>query len=87
MACGPWLCSGFVERLLAGADERCMTSLVSLGVFRKGRNVQVNAGPVAGLIGEFADVLERGMDRVTILLDLLGAKTSMELSACGLETV
>lgn len=78
--------SGLVERLQAEADDRGVTPLTSLGMFWKGRKVRIKTGPFAGQVGEVTEVFGRGLDRVKILLALLGAETSLDVPSHALET-
>jgi len=77
---------GLIDKLLANADADGLTSLNALGFFQKGSRVQVKAGPFAGQVGEVTDVLDRGIDRVKILLTMLGVETSLELPTYALDT-
>ena len=71
---------------MAETDEEGVTPLTSLGMFWKGRKVRIKSGPFAGQIGEVADVLANGRDRVLVLLSMLGVQTSMQLPSYALET-
>jgi transcriptional antiterminator RfaH len=77
---------GVVEKLLAEADEQGATPLTALGMFWKGRKVRITSGPFAGQLGEVAEALARGRDRVQVLLSMLGAETSMQVPSYALET-
>lgn len=77
---------GVIEALLAETDEQGVTPLTSLGMFWKGRKVRIKSGPFAGQIGEVAEVLAKGRDRVHVLLSMLGVQTSMRLPSYVLET-
>ena len=77
---------GMIEKLIAQSDEQGITSLTSLGMFRKGLKVRIKSGPFTGQVGEVSEVFDRGMDRVKILLSLLGVETSMQLPSYALET-
>lgn len=76
----------FVERLRTECDETGITSLDRIGVFAKGSCVRVTSGPFVGQVGEVADVLDKGIDRVRVLLRLLGVETCMQVPAHALET-
>jgi transcriptional antiterminator RfaH len=78
--------SDMIEKLMAETDEQGITSLTSLGMFWIGRKVRIKSGPFAGQMGEVAEVLAKGRDRVKILLSMLGAQSSMELPSYVLET-
>ena len=78
--------SDLIEKLQAESDEDGVTPLTSLGMFWKGRKIRIKSGPFAGQMGEVADVLARGRDRVHILLSMLGVQTSMEVPSYALET-
>ena len=77
---------GVVEGLIAGTDDEGMTSLTALGVFRKGRRVEVEGGAFRGRSGEFEAALCDGRARVTVLLKLLGAPASLELASYAIQT-
>ena len=76
----------FVEKLMADTDEQGATPLTALGVFWKGRKVRIKTGPFAGQMGEVAEVLAKGRDRVHVLLSMLGHQTGMQLPTYALET-
>jgi len=78
--------SAVIELLKADTDAEGVTPLTSLGVFWKGRKVRIKSGPFAGQMGEVAEVLAKGRDRVQVLLSMLGAQTTMHLPSYALET-
>lgn len=78
--------SDLIEKLMVETDEEGVTPLTSLGMFWKGRKVRIKSGPFAGQMGEVADVLAKGRDRVHVLLSMLGVQTSMQLPSYALET-
>lgn len=78
---------GVIEELRSHSDEAGVTPLSALGMFWKGRKVRVKSGPFQGQIGEVADALTKGRDRVQILLSMLGVETSMQIPSYALETV
>lgn len=75
-----------IEKLMAERDAEGVTPLTSLGMFWKGRKVRIKSGPFAGQMGEVADVLAKGRDRVHVLLSMLGVQTRMQLPSYALET-
>lgn len=77
---------GMIEELMAESDEQGVTPLTSLGMFRKGLKVRIKSGPFTGQVGEVSEVFGRGIDRVKILMSLLGVQTSMQLPSYALET-
>lgn len=76
-----------IEKLRDGSDERGIMPLTALGMFWRGRKVRVSSGAFAGQTGEVSEVLGSGMDRVKILLSMLGVETSLELPSYALEAV
>lgn len=75
-----------IDRLLAETNEDGITPLASIGMFWKGRKVRVKSGAFTGQMGEVAEVLGTGVDRVKILLSMLGVETSLEVPTYALET-
>ena len=75
-----------IEKLMAETDEQGVTPLTSLGIFWKGRKVRIKSGPFAGQMGEVAEMLAKGRDRVHVLLSMLGVQASMQLPSYVLET-
>jgi transcriptional antiterminator RfaH len=75
-----------IEELMVETDEQGVTPLTSLGIFWKGQKIRIKSGPFAGQMGEVAEVLSRGRDRVQVLFNMLGVQTSMQLPSYALET-
>lgn len=77
---------GIVEQLLNETDEDGVTPLSVLGMFWKGREVQIKCGPFSGQFGVVSEVFAEGKDRVEILLSMLGARVNLRMPAHALET-
>jgi len=77
--------NGIVERLTSVCDEEGTTSLVDLGLLKKGSKVRIREGAFTGQIGEIEQLPVSASARVKILLNLLGRTSSAELPVHAFE--
>jgi transcriptional antiterminator RfaH len=76
---------GVVEALQAHADSEGVIPLTALNMLRRGLKVRIKIGPFRGQVGEIADILSNGRDRVQLLLQVLGVQTSLQLPSYAIE--
>lgn len=67
--------AGIVETLMNASDESGI--LVPQVILDSGQTIRVLAGPFADLVGQFEQISDG--QRVRVLLDLMGARTPVEL--------
>lgn len=77
---------GIVEGLIDVADDTGIAPLAALSLFWRGRNVEIESGPFAGQTGQVEAVLDKGRDRVQVLLSLLGAPVRLQLPSYAIQT-
>ncbi len=78
---------GLVETLISDSDEAGITPLSALGVFWRGRKVKITSGVFRDQFAEVEAVLAKGRDRVSVLLNLLGAPTRLQLPSYAIQAV
>jgi transcription antitermination factor NusG len=78
---------GLVESLIADSDEAGITPLSALGVFWRGRKVRITSGAFRDQFAEVEAVLAKGRDRVSVLLNLLGTPTRLQLPSYAIQAV
>lgn len=78
--------AGVVESLQTQCEPDGSAPLTALGVFCEGTRVRIKTGAFAGQTGQIAEIAARGADRVRVLLEFMGAQTSLQLPAYAVET-
>ena len=79
--------AGVVEKLMADADADGVIPLTTLGFLAPGASVTVKSGAFKGQTGILQSILLHGQDRVKVLLNLLGARASLQLPSYAVEVV
>jgi transcriptional antiterminator RfaH len=74
---------GTVEALLRECDQTGVVPLAALGVFALGKEIRITCGALTGQVGRIVNL--SAADRVSVLLNFMGAPTQVQLPLWDIE--